>query len=213
MCVCVCVCIYITTCSLTHCISIRSFIILGFRRFRKIGKANISFVQFTANSLERSLSLRCLQNPEPYQINSCRLANLKSHYIKFSFKQNARNATMRYCVPSEIGFPNCIPRLDILVDSYSGLEFAEKMKERFERKVLLDFRSGMECSVVLLAVLWECCTAKGAFNDYVKIMVPCYTLWDSLQAYNSNTISQGYSTATIYPSGNGPWVKFELPIL
>jgi hypothetical protein len=57
---------------------------------------------------------------------------------------------------------------------------------------------------VLLAVLFKCRTAKSAFNGYVKIVVPCYTLSDTLEAYNSNTISQGYSTATIYPWGNGP---------
>ena len=52
--------------------------------------------------LSMSLSLSCLQNPEPYQMNSCRLANLKIHYIQFCFKQNAPNAAMRYCAPSEI---------------------------------------------------------------------------------------------------------------
>ena len=35
---------------------------------------------------------------------------------------------MRYCVPPEISFPNCIPKLHILADSYSALEFAEKWK-------------------------------------------------------------------------------------
>jgi len=50
------------------------------------------------------------------------------------------------------------------------------MKERMERKVILDCRSGKGCSGMLLAVLCECCTAKGAFNVYVKIVVPCYTL-------------------------------------
>ena len=70
--------------------------------------------------------------------------------------------------------------------------------------MLLDCHSGMECSGVLLAVLRECFTAKGTFNGYEKIVVPCYTLRDRLEAYNSNIIAQGYSTATIYPRGNGP---------
>jgi hypothetical protein len=42
--------------------------------------------------------------------------------------------------------------------------------------VLLDCRSGMECPGMLLAVLCECFTTKGAFNGYVQIVVPCYML-------------------------------------
>lgn len=50
------------------------------------------------------------------------------------------------------------------------------MKAHLERDVLMDCRSGMECLGVLLALLCECCSTKGAFNGYAKIVVPCYTL-------------------------------------
>jgi hypothetical protein len=126
-------------------------------------------LQFTAISLEWSLSLRRLQNPEPYQMNSCCLANLKIHYIQFCFKQNVPNAAMHYCVPYEISFPNWIPRLYILVDSFSGLEFAEKLKSAWKERCFWIVAVGAgarEC-------YWQCCV------NVVQLRVHLMILWKS----------------------------------
>jgi hypothetical protein len=96
---------------------------------------------------------------------------------------------MRYCVPSEIhiiqhngmapikkymklvsltAFRDCIFRW-ILFRGWNLLNN--------ERALGKEGVFGLsQCSGMLLAVLCECCTAKCAFNDYVKIVVPCYTL-------------------------------------
>jgi hypothetical protein len=164
-------------------------------------------LQLTASSSKWSLPLRLLPHPEAYQMKNSHRANLKNHIVQFYFKQNAPNAAMCCWVPSEIKFCNWIPRILFCWFLFrAGIYWI--MKHLLERSVLLDCRSGMECSGVLLAVLCKCFTAKGPFNGYVKVVVSCYTLWDKLEVCNSNTISQGYSTATIYPRGNDPWMNF-----
>jgi hypothetical protein len=113
-----------------------------------------------------SFSLMCLQNPEPYQINSCCLANLKNHNVQFYFKLNAPNAAMRCCVPSEISFANCITKLNILSDSYSGLEFAAKWKSAWKGRcfwIVAVGWSAQEC-------YWQCCVNVVQLRAHLMIM-------------------------------------------
>lgn len=76
---------------------------------------------------------------------------------------------MRYCVSSEIIFPNCVPRLYILVSAYSGLEFAEKWKSACEERRFWNVAVGwsaQEC-------YWQCCV------NVVQLRVHLMVMWKS----------------------------------
>jgi hypothetical protein len=99
-------------------------------------------------------------------MNNCLLANLKNRNIQFHFTQNAPNAAMRYCVPSEISFPNCIPRLYILVDSFWGPQFAEKCKSVWRERcfwIVAVGWSAQEC-------YWQRCVNVVELRVHLMVM-------------------------------------------